>query len=338
MDIIDLFRSYTKLDVWGEFLNKQKKLKPVPMPVRNTVFGPAQLWHDVSLPYSEIKDTTTNVPVVRRGTAALVLKSEGTTVKAIEPQGFVMSHFATAAELNNLKALGMKATKQWFDSKNANMLRRVYKGIEAMCAMALSGKVEYPMKAEGGEIELEVYDYGLTEEYSAAGTIDVSSTDTTISQLFKLLQSMAGKIEDNGYGSKLLTYAGRDIYARIMDIASGTNTRNISIEIAENEITIGGYKIQRMSGKYHTYVGGAKTMVDKIDAEALCMIDLDAGHDFYYLAIDDLDAGLKALPFFSKPLKSENPNGAEIIGHSKPVPVPVVAAICWCNDAMGGGA
>ncbi|TOR04481.1 hypothetical protein CGG82_25310, partial [Vibrio parahaemolyticus] len=97
--------------------------------------------------------------------------------------------------------------------------------------------------------------------------IDVSSTDTTISQLFKLLQSMAGKIEDNGYGSKLLTYAGRDIYARIMDIASGTNTRNISIEIAENEITIGGYKIQRMSGKYHTYVGGAKTMVDKIDAE-----------------------------------------------------------------------
>ncbi|WP_180766346.1 major capsid protein, partial [Vibrio parahaemolyticus] len=187
MDIIDLFRSYTKLDVWGEFLNKQKKLKPVPMPVRNTVFGPAQLWHDVSLPYSEIKDTTTNVPVVRRGTAALVLKSEGTTVKAIEPQGFVMSHFATAAELNNLKALGMKATKQWFDSKNANMLRRVYKGIEAMCAMALSGKVEYPMKAEGGEIELEVYDYGLTEEYSAAGTIDVSSTDTTISQLFKLL-------------------------------------------------------------------------------------------------------------------------------------------------------
>ncbi|WP_285328751.1 major capsid protein [Vibrio parahaemolyticus] len=338
MDIIDLFRSYTKLDVWGEFLNKQKKLKPVPMPVRNTVFGPAQLWHDVSLPYSEIKDTTTNVPVVRRGTAALVLKSEGTTVKAIEPQGFVMSHFATAAELNNLKALGMKATKQWFDSKNANMLRRVYKGIEAMCAMALSGKVEYPMKAEGGEMEVEVYDFGIPEEYSSTGTIDLSSTDTTIGQLFKLLQSMAEKIEDNGYGSKLLTYAGRDIYARIMDIASSTNTRNISIEITENEITIGGYKVQRMSGKYHTYTGGAKTMVDKIDAEALCMIDLDAGHDFYYLAIDDLDAGLKALPFFSKPLKSENPNGAEIIGHSKPVPVPVVAAICWCNDAMGGGA
>ncbi|MCE7729620.1 major capsid protein [Vibrio campbellii] len=336
MDIIDLFRSYTKLDVWGKFLSQYKKMKSVAMPVRNTVFGPAQFWHDVSLPYSEIADTVTNVPVVRRGTASLALEDEGTEVKSIEPQGFVMSNFVSAAKLNNFKALGMKAAKQYFDNKNNSMMRRVDKGIEAMCAQALTGKVEYPMKVEGGSYETQVFDYGLTNEYSA--TIDISSPDTKVSQLFKLLQAMEEKIEDKGYGNNNLTYAGSDAYAYILDIASNNNTKNIAISINENEINVGGYKIRRLAGKYTSISGGSKVQVNKIPPTALCMVDLDAGHEFYYLSIDDLDAGLKALPFFSKVIKSDDPSGANIIGHSKPVPVPVVGAICWCNDAIGGGA
>lgn len=336
MDIIDLFRSYTKLDVWGKFLNKYKKLKPVAMPVRNTVFGPAQFWHDVALPYSEIADTVTNVPVVRRGTASLALTDEGTEVKSIEPQGFVMSHFVSAAKLNNFKALGMKSAQQYFDNKNASMMRRVDKGIEAMCAQALTGKVEYPMKVEGGSVEMEVFDFGLPNDHSA--TIDISDSSTTAGQLFKLLQAMEEKIEEKGYGSNNLTYAGSDAYAHILDIASNNNTKNIAISITENEISIGGYKIRRLAGKYTSVSGGSKVQVAKIPSTSLCMVDLDAGHDFYYLSIDDLDAGLKALPFFSKVVKVDDPSGANIIGHSKPVPVPVVGAICWCNDAIGGGA
>lgn len=334
MDIIDLFRSFTKTDVWGEYLNKYKKLKPVKMPVRNAVFGPAIFWHDVSLPVSELKDTLTNVPVVRRGTAAFAVMDEGTEVTTIEPQGFVMSHHVSAARLNNLKAIGMKSAKQYFELQNDKMLKRIDKGIEAMCCQALSGKIEYPLKLQNGQFEKFNVDYGKPETYSAVGVINLADPAVKLSQVFKMLQEMAQKIEDNGYGGKLLTYAGRDAFSHIMDKASSNETRNIQVSITENEITIGGYKVARLTGKYNTYIGNTNASVDKMPVDGLCMVDLEAGHGFYYLAIDDLDAGLKALPFFSKVVKTDDPSGASLIGYSKPIPTPVVAAICWCNDAI----
>lgn len=333
MDIIDIFRSFTKPDVWGEFLNKYKKLKPVPMPVRNTVFGAAEFWHDVSLPYSEIKDTTTNVPVVRRGSAAYALDDEGGEIHAIEPQGFVLSRFLTAARINNLLALGVKSQKAQFDAENNRMLRVIDKGVESMSSQALTGKVEYPMKADSGQYDVYELDFGSTETYSAGG-LNLASTDTTLADVLKMLQGMGEPIEDNGYGGDNLTYAGKVAFSHIARIAMGNDTRNIAVTVTENEINVAGYKVRRLSGKYTTVVGGTPTTVPKMPDNALCMIDLDAGHRFFYLAIDTLKTGLKALPFFSKVKEHDDPEGAKIYGHSKPVPVPVVGAICWCTDAI----
>lgn len=334
MNVIDLFRSWTKPDVWRTYLNAYKKRKPVKMPIRNDIFGPAIMWNDVALPYSELKDTLTNVPVVRRGSASLAIKEQDSTIKSIEVQGFILSHFVSAAALNNLKALGVASAKQYFNLQNDNLLRLVDKGIEAMCSQALTGKVEYPMKLEDGTFETFEIDYGETETYEATGEIDISSSDTKLSNVFKLLQNMEEKIEDRGYGGDTLTYAGKEAFGYIMDIASSNATRNIPVQIKESEINIGGYTIKRMSGKYKTWVGGAVDNQAKIPDGSLCMVDKEAGHSFYYLAIDDLDAGLQALPFFTKTVKSDDPSGAKLIGHSKPVPAPVVGAICWCADAI----
>ncbi|MBE4174497.1 major capsid protein E [Vibrio parahaemolyticus] len=334
MNVIDLFRSWTKPNVWNAYLKAYKKRKPVKMPIRNDIFGPAIPWNDVALPYSELKDTLTNVPVVRRGSASLAVKSEDSTIKSIEVQGFILSHFVSAATLGNLKALGSVSAKQYFDLQNNNMLRRVEKGIEAMCAQALTGKVEYPMKLEDGTFETFEIDYGETETYEATGKVDLSSADTKLSDVFSLLQSMEEKIEERGYGGDTLTYAGKVAFGYIMDIASSNNTRNIPVQIKESEIVIGGYVVKRMSGKYKTWIGGAVDNQAKIPEGSLCMVDKEAGHSFYYLAIDDLDAGLQALPFFTKPIPSNDPSGAKLIAHSKPVPAPVVGAICWCADAI----
>lgn len=333
MDIIDIFRSFTKPDLWVAFLEKYKKLKDVPMPVRNTVFGPAELWHDVSLPYSEIKDTTTNAPVVRRGTTAWALDDDDSAVKAIETQGFVLSKYITAARLNNLKAMGMKNAKAYFDSQNRKMMRIIDKGVESLCAQAMTGKLSYPMKTENGQYDTYDLDFGPTGTYSASG-IDLQSPDTTLADVLVLLQGMAEPIEDKGYGGENLTYAGKTAFAHIARIAMGNDTRNVAVTVNESEINIAGYRVRRLSGKYTTVAGGAQVSADKMPATSLCMIDLSAGHSFYYLAIDDLDAELKALPYFSKIVKSEDPSGASVIGHSKPVPVPVVGAICWCSDAI----
>ena len=45
----------------------------------------------------------------------------------------------------------------------------------------------------------------------------------------------------------------------------------------------------------------------------------------FYLALDDFDAGLKALPFFAKQVKSDDPSGYKIIGMSKPLPAVAVS-------------
>ena len=70
--------------------------------------------------------------------------------------------------------------------------------------------------------------------------------------------------------------------------------------------------------------GNERNVVDK----SVIMVALDAPFKLFYCAIDDVDAGLKAMPFFTKTVKMDNPSGFDLIGISKPIPVPVVRAIC----------
>lgn len=81
-------------------------------------------------------------------------------------------------------------------------------------------------------------------------------------------------------------------------------------------------------------VGGVKTRVKTVDDDKMVMIDLDAGHNLYYAALDDLDAGLQALPFFSKVKKVDDPSGADVYTMSKPLPAVIVDAICWADNAL----
>ncbi len=43
------------------------------------------------------------------------------------------------------------------------------------------------------------------------------------------------------------------------------------------------------------------------------MIAKDAGHRLVYCAVDDLEANLRAMPFFIKPVKSDDPSGIKLI-------------------------
>jgi hypothetical protein len=58
------------------------------------------------------------------------------------------------------------------------------------------------------------------------------------------------------------------------------------------------------------------------------MVALDAGHKLPYCALDDLDAKLQPLPFFVKPLKTDDPSGYKLVAESKPFPVVNVKGIC----------
>lgn len=71
----------------AELLNNYKKRKPVPMRIRNKVFGQAIFYPSVRIPWSALKETLSNIPVVRRGTKAYQLGGDDVETQAIEPQG-----------------------------------------------------------------------------------------------------------------------------------------------------------------------------------------------------------------------------------------------------------
>ena len=78
----------------------------------------------------------------------------------------------------------------------------------------------------------------------------------------------------------------------------------------------------------HPQTGAA---MPKVAANKIMAFATDAVHTLFYCALDDLDANLQPMPYFSKPIESKDPSGTKIVGRSKPFPVPVVKAICWAT-------
>lgn len=332
MDIIDILRSLLAPQEWAELLNNYKKRKPVPMRIRKKVFGEAVFYPSVRIPWNVHKETLSNIPVVRRGTKAYQLGGNDLETLSIEPQGFSTVSHVSAAELNNLKALGLKNIKKFFEMLQFGVMRKIEVSTEALCAQSLTGKIAYPMKTADGAMELFEVDFGETLRYNFNRSL--KATDATIEQVYTALQEMDEAIQAKGYGANLEVLSGKTLFARIVTLAGKNKSNVLDVKVSKGQVNVGGYLINLENGSYETMVGGTKTRVKTVDDDKMVMIDLEAGHTPYYAALDDLDAGLQALPFFSKVKKVDDPSGADVYTMSKPLPAVVVDAICWADDAL----
>ncbi len=332
MDIIDILRGLLAPKEWAELLNNYKKRKPVPMRIRNKVFGKAIFYPSVRIPWNVLKETLSNIPVVRRGTKAYQLGGNDLETQSIEPQGFSTVSHVSAAELNNLKAIGLTNIQKFFDMLQFGVMRKIEFSTEALCAQSLTGKIAYPMKTADGANELFEVDYGETLRYSFETAL--SAADATIEHVYTALQEMEEKIQEKGYGMNVETLCGKTLFARIVTLAGKNQSNVLDVKVGKGQVNVGGYIINSESGSYETMSGGMKSRVKTVGDDKMVMIDLDAGHNLYYAALDDLDAGLQALPFFSKVKKVDDPSGADVYTMSKPLPAVIVDAICWADNAL----
>lgn len=332
MDIIDVLRSLVAPQEWSELLNNYKKRKPVPMRIRNKVFGQAVFYPSVRIPWSVLKETLSNIPVVRRGTRAYQLGGDDLETQSIEPQGFSTVSHVSAAELNNLKALGLTNIKKYFEMLQSGVMRKIEFSTEALCAQSLTGKISYPMKTSDGATELFEVDFGEPLRYSF--TESLNAAGATIETVYSALQDMDEKIQSKGYGMNLEVLCGKTLFARILTLAGQNKSNVLDVKVSKGQVNVGGYIINLENGSYQTMVGGMKTVVKTVPDDQMVMIDLDAGHTPYFAALDDLDAGLQALPFFAKVIKTDDPSGADVYTMSKPLPAVVVDAICWTDGAL----
>lgn len=302
-----------------------KTLPEYKTPVMDTFYpGNIRTTHPFSMiGIDEISETVKAVPVVRRGTASVSLGGGSRSQTYIEPQPIDVNSFVGAKDLNDLKLLDNSGQQTYVNSKVDFIRKTVRATSEALCAQSLSGKISYAMKTESGMDTYEV-DFGTVGAYTISEKWEASTTK--LDHVLTHLMDMAETIETNGFGSNVEFYAGKTAFSKVaaMVMALGNDTR-IEAKVDGNVIKLGGYLITRMAATY--YDPKTKTMKKAIDDKFVQAIGKDAAFGFKYLAIDDLDAGLQAMPIFINPMKVSDPSGWKIMGQSKPLPIPVVKAM-----------
>jgi len=303
-----------------------ERLPKIETPIMDSIYTDRRNWPLPVIARSEIAKTIGNQPVVRRGSPSINVGGEELSIEYIEPQPVDISTHVSAAELNNLKLLDSRGLNAWRDAKIADIRAMVRATAEALAAQSLTGKIQYPMKYEGGYTYYEV-DFGATLSYSPSQKWDAAG----LADILMDLVNMSKEIRSNGYGSKLRIFAGAQAFVTVAGkvIALSSETKRISATVTPQGIEIAGFTIELINTSYEDHKAKAQKPV--VDDKSIVMIATDAPFRFYYLAIDDLDAGLQAMPLFVKPIKEDDPSGYKLKGMSKPLPMPVPKAICWAQ-------
>lgn len=324
MEIIDLLRKCFGVNAVAVLLGTRKNVKS---PIREQFYADGGQWPLASINVSELMGVIQNAPVVRRGTIAYAVDSGSNNITAIEPQGIDLSDLITGAELNNLRALSSESVQAYANQKMNRMMSIVQRTTEALCAQALTGKIAYPMRGANGAMDAYEIDYGMPNVLDDTDT-DLSSA-TSIMDFYNVLDAVYQTLQDQGYGDSMTVAAGKTAFSLALKLAesSKSNILNVSI-VNQGEINIGGYTVRLQSGRYKGIDG---TMVPKIPDNALCAEDPTAGAQLKYLALDDIENGLQPMPFGTSTDVKKNPSVLEVVGRSKPLPIPAVGALCWAK-------
>lgn len=277
------------------------------------------------LPYEEIVKVAKAVPLIRRGAPSTPLPGGSGKFSFVEPQPADVSIPIKATEMNNLKALSPTMQKNWVARQVQFGRDSVRLTAEALCCQTLGGTISYPMRTESGAYTVFELNFGgITEIIPDKKWDDASATLMTI---FDTLSLMNQTLVDNGYGQQTEFRAGRKVMSFLSQtIAAFPNDKRISGAADKDVVILNGYRIKGEPGRYQNPQTGA--FVDAISDYAIHAIDVKAGHRFFYMAIDDIDAGLMGMPLFVTYEKKKDPSGYKVIMRSTPFPIPVVKAMC----------
>lgn len=302
-------------------------LPPLNTPVMDLIY-PESVRVNHPLPVigiDEISAAIKNVPVVKRGTPAVPIEGESVSITYIEAQPVETELFIDAASLNNLKLLREEGVQQYIDNRIDRMRRAIRKTSEALSAQSLTGAISYPMKTKTGWDTYNI-SFGSTLEFIPAKTWD----QATLEEILKDLIDISTLIIEQGFGSRVEFLVGRDVYSRVASLVLNIqNSSAVTARITPDGIQVASFTLRLFNGTYVNPQTGETIPV--VAPNKVCAVAVDAPFAFYYLAIDDLEAGLLPMPFYASVERKKNPSGVEIIGKSKPLPVPVPKAICWAS-------
>lgn len=275
-------------------------------------------WKDLGLPEG-------NIPVVRRGTASYPLGASNGTINWIEPQPVSPSEYLKGADLNNLRMMNETSIQQEINNV-FDRLRRVCRATaEALAIQSLTGKINYFMRADGGALIPYEVEYGTIGDASANVTTKFDAAGAKASTVIKGIEAILEVLKEKVDGNDIEILAGFDVFAALCDLAGATSNKSV-MEASATGITVGGgFTIRLFSGTYRNLI--TNTAVSVVPAKHLLVVDKQAGFKMLYAALDSMETGQQALPFFATYEEKKDPPGVNIIGESKPLPVVNVKGI-----------
>ncbi len=333
MDLYQLIRSYMTAGWIAGIIERMPTAKSVTI---DRVFARKENNPSAYADLADIERLVGSVPVVSRGGVSINVNGTTITRGKIEPMPIRLNDHFTGARLNDLRNLlgdsgarGQAAVRSEIDRITRGLIADTQKTRDALCAQALTGKIDYQMRTDSGFTRYTV-DFGNTLSYAPTKKWDAA--DIKLAIIVKQLIEMRNQLRANGHAGNVGYMAGIDAWTQLANLVEVLPNDNRSRAAINGEIiSINGFEIMLNDGAYTDRdSNGAAVVKQEVDSKKLVGF-VEGVPKLGYYAIDDLDSNLEPMPIFVKPVKTEDPSGIKVISESKPLPIVAPKAILWAT-------
>ncbi len=267
-----------------------------------------------------------NLPIVRRDSQSYPIEVGERTFEFFEPQPVKPNIFIPNAQLNDFVHLAGEDKSAYLQNKIDTLRRGCRATAEALCIQSLTGKVNYPLYANGQVAGTYIVDFGTIGDVSTSVTKKWDATGIKPSDIIKNIPTILENLKSRGVDANdVLFLVGYDVYAALVDIVGAQNNSALMTTGLEGVNIGGGLKFTLLGATYKDLK--TKTSVPVVPAKHMLVVDRQAGHKLLYAALDSLEAGLQAMPFFVTQEETKDPAGIKLIGESKPFPIVNIRGI-----------
>jgi hypothetical protein len=291
-----------------------------PTPVKDLLF-PASAQTQKNSPFVDvesIKQFTGAIPVSVRGSRSYPVDADGKARNLIEISPVSPSLTVLASEINDLIALGDTAGVQALLLEYETRLRDIVSDtIELMSRQSLSGKISYPLY--NGTDATSTYDIELGK-IKDNGSVKLTGFDNA--KVLNWLSELRQAQQNTGAGTQIVFLMGIKAFAKVTGIIQSSGSNPPIVWTDTGARLFGSFDLRPMP---YSYTLPTKIRQENVIADnAVQTLDLSYTGRLFYGAVDDLDAKLAALPFFVKPVDSDDPSGIKLIAQSKPLTAAAV--------------
>jgi len=298
-------------------------LEPVPNVLTQVVFADKKNHPMPVIGIDEIQESSGTLPLVRYGEHPTEIDQQTRTVTLVEPEPIAVKKAIRPREIALLQTMLGESLRQYSQDKIDMFRRKIQSTTAALCGQALNGRLQHPIRTDVG-VDVYEFTYGTIATYTPASTWDTTGAKPLVD-----LDKMMTELQKKNVGGPYVVLAGELAYQELLRYLEAKEKVTVSNYVRIDEmakipyIEYFGFRIYKVAETYTDVNGNA---VPVIDPKTVFVLG-ELPYKLRFLALDDLDYGLVAMPMLVKVVKKEMGTSLELVAQSKPFPIPRVNAI-----------